>query len=80
MDYNNDYHCFLMARLNALNWEELQRRFYVDQRNFLMQQVALVDSQLMVKNSAIEGLHKMVVTFFFGKVTLPLIIHRKSRT
>ena len=80
MDYNNDYHCFLMARLNALNWEELQRRFYVDQRNFLMQQVALVDSQLMVKNSAIEGLHKVVVTFFLGKVTLPLIIHRKSRT
>ena len=69
MDYDNDYHCFLMARLNALNWEELQRRFYVDQRNFLMQQVALVDSQLMVKNSTIEGLHKVVVTFFLEKLT-----------
>ena len=64
MDYNYEYHTFLSARLNALNWEELQRRFFMDQRSHLVQQVALIDNQLLVRNSNIEGLQKVVISFF----------------
>ena len=73
MSYNFEYHTFLLARLNALNWEELERGFFMDQRSHLVQQVALLDNKLLVLTSNIEGLKKVVISFFCKVLYLSLL-------